>query len=432
MESWNTPLPARLPVQPDRLKVFDTTVQGLRHPGNLADASLYVCGITPYDATHLGHANTYVAFDLLNRYWRACGLPVTYVQNVTDVDDPLLERATATGVDWRDLAAEQTELFRTDMAALNVLAPDHYVGATETVDWVVASVEALVANGTAYPVPGVDGDPDGDVYFSIDAAEDATEWTLGSVGRLSAEEMTAVFPQRGGDPDRPGKRHRLDPLLWRVARPGEPTWDGGSLGVGRPGWHIECSAIARRLLPVPFTVQGGGSDLRFPHHEFSAAHATAADGQALSRAFVHAGMVGLDGEKMSKSLGNLVLVSELRRQGVEPVAIRTALLANHYRTDWDWTPELLARSTDRVARWRAVLEAQEPEDGTALLVAAHRALSRDLDAPSALTEIDRWADRAGARSGGARPEAATARGEATDPDRPDVRTAVNGLLGLAL
>ncbi|MEV4901392.1 cysteine--1-D-myo-inosityl 2-amino-2-deoxy-alpha-D-glucopyranoside ligase [Citricoccus sp. NPDC055426] len=437
MESWNTPLPARLPVQPDRLKLYDTASQSVRHPGNLAEASLYVCGITPYDATHLGHANTYVTFDLLSRYWRACGLPVTYVQNVTDVDDPLLERATATGVDWRDLAAEQTELFRSDMEALNVLAPDHYVGATETVDWVVASVEALVANGTAYPVPGAGSEPDGDIYFSIDAAQEATHWTLGSVGRHSAEEMATVFPERGGDPDRPGKRHPLDPLLWRVARPGEPTWEGRSLGTGRPGWHIECSAIARRLLPAPFTVQGGGSDLRFPHHEFSAAHATAADGQPLAQAFVHAGMVGLDGEKMSKSLGNLVLVSRLRSQGVEPVAIRTALLSNHYRDDWDWTPELMTRSMDRVARWRRALELQEPGDGAALLAAAHRALSDDLDAPAALAQVDRWADEALARDdrnpAGLGPDGASGTQAAdVDPSSPDVRAAVNGLLGLTL
>jgi L-cysteine:1D-myo-inositol 2-amino-2-deoxy-alpha-D-glucopyranoside ligase len=425
MESWNTPLPALLPVQPDRLKVYDTAAQTERHPGNLAEASMYVCGITPYDATHLGHANTYVTFDLLNRYWRACGLPVTYVQNVTDVDDPLLERATATGVDWRELAADQTELFRTDMEALNVLAPDHYVGATETVEWVVASVEALVANGTAYTVQGTDGEPDGDVYFSIDAAESATDWTLGSVGRLSAEEMAEVFPDRGGDPDRPGKRNPLDPLLWRVARPGEPMWDGRSLGEGRPGWHIECSAIARRLLPVPFTINGGGSDLRFPHHEFSAAHATAGDGRPFAGAFVHAGMVALDGEKMSKSLGNLVLVSRLRRQGVEPVAVRAALLANHYRADWEWTTELLQASMDRVSRWRKALAHEEAGDGTAVLASMHRALSRDLDAPAALVELDRWAELASART--------TVQSAPTPgPSTPDVRTVANSLLGLVL
>ncbi|VXB36937.1 cysteine--1-D-myo-inosityl 2-amino-2-deoxy-alpha-D-glucopyranoside ligase [Citricoccus sp. K5] len=428
MESWNTPLPARLPVQPDRLKIHDTSSQAERHPGNLAEASLYVCGITPYDATHLGHANTYVTFDLLNRYWRACGLPVTYVQNVTDVDDPLLERATATGVDWRDLAADQTELFRSDMEALNVLAPDHYVGATETVDWVVQSVEALVDNGTAYAVPGVDGGPDGDVYFSIDAAEAATDWTLGSIGRLGSEEMSAVFPDRGGDPERPGKRHPLDPLLWRVARPGEPTWDGRSLGAGRPGWHIECSAIARRLLPAPFTVQGGGSDLRFPHHEFSAAHATAADGKPLAGTFVHAGMVGYEGEKMSKSLGNLVLVSRLRQQGIEAVAIRAALLSNHYRADWEWTPELLRQAMDRVARWRQALGLETAEDGSAVLAAAHRALSHDLDAPAALTELDRWAERALDRNAVDQYSAAPS----SDLSAPDVRTVANGLLGLML
>ncbi|MFC7402350.1 cysteine--1-D-myo-inosityl 2-amino-2-deoxy-alpha-D-glucopyranoside ligase [Citricoccus sp. GCM10030269] len=426
MESWNVPRPAALPAQPDRLSIHDTSAGRQRHPGNTAEASLYVCGITPYDATHIGHANTYVTFDLLNRYWRASGQTVAYVQNVTDVDDPLLERATATGVDWRELAAEQTALFRSDMEALNVLAPDHFVGATETVDWIVNAVEQLMANGTAYSVPGTDGDPDGDIYFSIDAAEAATDWTLGSIGQLSAADMVQVFPERGGDPHRPGKRNPLDPLLWRVARPGEPSWDGGSLGTGRPGWHIECSVIARRLLPVPFTVQGGGSDLRFPHHEFSAAHATAADGQPLAKSFVHAGMVGLDGQKMSKSLGNLVLVSQLLPQGVEAVAIRTALMSNHYRSDWEWTGELLQQSTERVARWRQALSHEAASDGRAVLEAMHRALSEDLDAPAALRELDRWAESANA--GAPAPAPAPVGEDST----PDVRTVANSLLGLEL
>lgn len=397
MQSWSTPSPALLPAQPDRLRLMDTASGALQHPGTSEEASLYVCGITPYDATHLGHANTYVSFDLLHRYWRACGYPVSYVQNVTDVDDPLLERAEATGMDWRELAQDQTQLFRTDMQALNVLAPDHYVGATETVDWVAETVTRLVENGTAYAVPGQGEDPDGDIYFDIAAAESATDWTLGSISGMSPEQMAEVFPERGGDPQRPGKRSPLDPLLWRAARPGEPSWPGGSLGEGRPGWHIECSAIARRLLPVPFSVQGGGSDLTFPHHEFSAAHATAVDGRPLAHTFLHAGMVALDGEKMSKSKGNLVLVSNLLREGADPAAIRTALLSQHYRADWEWTDQSLPDASARLERWRAALTEEQPGDGEQLLQSLHHALSHDLDAPAALVELDRWADGAQAR-----------------------------------
>ena len=399
MQSWTVPAPATVPAQSDRLRLMDTSTGELRHPGTEGAASLYVCGITPYDATHLGHANTYVSFDLLQRYWRACGYPVSYVQNVTDVDDPLLERAEATGVDWRELARDQTELFRTDMVALNVLAPDHYVGATETVDWVVETVSRLVQNGTAYTVPGQGEDPDGDVYFDIGAAQSATDWTLGSISGMSPEQMAEVFPERGGDPERPGKRSPLDPLLWRAARSGEPSWDGGPLGEGRPGWHIECSAIARRLLPVPFSVQGGGSDLKFPHHEFSAAHATAVDLQPLARTFVHAGMVALHGEKMSKSKGNLVLVSNLRREGADPAAIRTALLSHHYRSDWEWTEDSLPEASARLSSWRRALEREEPGDAQALLSALHGTLSDDLNAPAALVDLDRWAESTAARTG---------------------------------
>lgn len=426
MKSWSTPAPPALPAQPDRLRVLDTATQGLHHPGNDAGhASLYVCGITPYDATHLGHATTYVAFDLLQRYWRACGIEVAYTQNVTDVDDPLLERADATGVDWRDLAREQTDLFRADMAALNVLAPDHYVGATEAIDLVVDGVTALLDAGVAYRVPGVDGGPDGDVYFDVEAAQAAGGWTLGSVSAMTRAQMDEVFPERGGDPARPGKRHPLDPLLWRVHRAGEPSWEAGALGAGRPGWHIECSVIARAHLPAPFTVQGGGSDLRFPHHEFSAAHATAADGQPLAHTYVHSGMVALDGQKMSKSLGNLELVSRLRARGVEPVAIRAAILSQHYRSDWEWSEDLLSAAQERVAAWRAALDGPHAAAGAAVLQAAHAALSEDLDAPAALRVLDAWADGSlpGLRDAGAAEDA---------PAPLDVATVADALLGLRL
>lgn len=396
MKSWSAPAVPGLPPVPETLELYDTphatTVSTSSRQGA---ASLYVCGITPYDATHLGHANTYVHFDTLVRYWRACGLEVQYVQNVTDIDDPLLERATDTQVDWRDLAESQTQLFREDMAALSVIPPTHYLGAVEMIPAVVEDVERLVALGVAYPVKAADASGQ-DYYFDIAAAEQRTDWRLGSIGRYDRPAMEAMFPERGGDPDRPGKRDPLDPLLWRAARDGEPQWSGGTLGEGRPGWHIECSVIARRHLPAPFTIQGGGSDLRFPHHEFSAAHATAADGIPLAQGYMHTGMVGLDGEKMSKSRGNLVLVSQLRAQGTDPQVIRTLILSNHWREDWTYTDPALHNAQERLARWKSAWQATQDNYGDAapladLQYALMSALAGDLNSPAALDTLDLWA-----------------------------------------
>ncbi|MFW6188131.1 MAG: cysteine--1-D-myo-inosityl 2-amino-2-deoxy-alpha-D-glucopyranoside ligase [Actinomycetota bacterium] len=426
MKAWSARPVPDLPGEAPLPVVQDTRLRRRTALPRQDRAGLYVCGITPYDATHMGHAATYVAFDLLHRAWLDAGTPVDYVQNVTDVDDPLLERAEATGVDWRELAAEQTELFRTDMAALNVLPPQHYVGATEAVDDIVPAVERLVARGLAYPVPGSGGEPDGDVYFDVEAAGalpagDDGGWSLGDVSHLSPEQMLPLFAERGGDPQRPGKRHRLDPLLWRAQRPGEPSWDGGSLGAGRPGWHIECSLIALRHLPAPFTVQGGGSDLVFPHHEMGAGHCWALTGRPMARHFLHTGMVGLDGEKMSKSRGNLVLVSQLRAQGVDPAAIRTAILAHRYSEDWSWTDLVLAGAVARVDAWRRALAVAPAGTAGPLREAVRAALADDLDAPSALACLDAWA--AGALTGA---------GAGSAQDAQQVRELVEARLGVVL
>jgi L-cysteine:1D-myo-inositol 2-amino-2-deoxy-alpha-D-glucopyranoside ligase len=391
--AWNSaPVPELVGTQ-SGVRLFDTARRSVTDVGEGPERSLYVCGITPYDATHLGHASTYVAFDLLNRTWRDTGASVSYVQNVTDVDDPLLERATATGVDWQDLAADQIALFREDMEALNVLPPDHYIGAVEAVEWIVPVVEDLVDRGLAYAVPGEGGEPDGDIYFSLDAVADArtddpARWFLGQVSHLDAHTMTALSAERGGDPARPHKRNALDPLLWRAARAGEPRWPGGTLGEGRPGWHIECAVIARRFLPAPFTVQGGGSDLVFPHHEMSASHAWAAGGTPLAEHYAHAGMVGYDGEKMSKSRGNLVLVSALRREGVDPAAVRLAILAHHYRSDWSWTQGVLEEAKVRLAAWRTAATHASTAQVDAVRDGIRQHLADDLDAPSALAVVD--------------------------------------------
>lgn len=368
-------------------------------------ATLYACGITPYDATHIGHAATYVAFDLLVRAWRDAGLTVRYASNVTDVDDPLLERAQATGVDWQELARDQVALFTEDMTALGVVPPDSWRGVVESVDEVAAAVEQLLAAGLAYrvPTPEVDGGTElGDVYADV-----AADPGFGSVAGLDDATMRALSAERGGDPERPGKRHPLDPLLWRRERAGEPAWDGGALGRGRPGWHIECTVIARDALGEAFDVEGGGSDLLFPHHEMSTSHARGLGGHG-GAVHVHAGMVGLHGEKMSKSRGNLVLVSALRDQGVDPMAVRLAVLAHHYRSDWEWTDQVLADAQARLERWRRALSGNGGPDATGVLAGVRAAVADDLDAPRALAVVDAWVEQAFALA--AQPQAALVEG----------------------
>jgi L-cysteine:1D-myo-inositol 2-amino-2-deoxy-alpha-D-glucopyranoside ligase len=349
-------------------------------------ARMYVCGITPYDATHLGHANTYVAFDLLNRAWRDAGLLVNYVQNVTDVDDPLIERADRDGVSWRELADSQIQLFREDMEALNVLAPASYVGAVEAIPLIVDLIERHQREGIVYAVDDPADPEHADLYF-----EQAADPTFLSLSHLTPEQARPVFAERGGDPDRQGKRDPLDALVWRLERPGEPAWDS-PFGRGRPGWHVECTAIALDRLGPAFDVQAGGSDLVFPHHEMCATDGQVTTDEVFARAYLHSGMVGLDGEKMSKSRGNLVFVSALRREGVDPMAIRLALLSQHYRTDWMWTPDLLVAAQERLAAWREAVRLDSGLNADGLLAEVRAALADDLDAPRALAAVDAWAD----------------------------------------
>jgi L-cysteine:1D-myo-inositol 2-amino-2-deoxy-alpha-D-glucopyranoside ligase len=392
-------------------------------------ASLYACGITPYDATHIGHAATYIAWDLLIRAWRDAGHQVAYVQNVTDVDDPLLERAARDGEDWRELADREIALFRSDMEALRVLPPDHYVGAVEALPVIERFARVLADHGALYEL-------DGDQYLAR-----AADASFGTVSGLDSVTMMALFAERGGDPGRLGKKDPLDPLVWLGARPGEPSWPSG-FGRGRPGWHVECAAIATEYLGVTFDVQAGGSDLVFPHHEMSASHARVAhggpegpDGPVFARQYLHAGMVRLDGEKMSKSRGNLVFVSRLLAGGSDPMAVRLAILAHHYREDWDWDDAGLVQATARLARWRAALAAAQSgapaQSGAGVLAAIRERMADDLDAPGALAVVDAWADSVLDRSGAAieRPAAPALAGS---QDAALVRDAVDALLGVAL
>jgi L-cysteine:1D-myo-inositol 2-amino-2-deoxy-alpha-D-glucopyranoside ligase len=373
---------------------------------------MYACGITPYDATHLGHAATYVAFDLVNRVWRDNGHEVHYVQNVTDIDDPLLERAARDDEDWTELGRRETERFRADMAALRVLPPRELVGAVEAIPEIVEMIGKLFAGGAAYRIADEEHP---DIYFDHTASGH-----FGYESHCDAPTMAALFAERGGDPERAGKRDPLDACLWRAERDAEPSWPS-ELGPGRPGWHIECSAIALNRLGMGFDVQGGGSDLAFPHHEFSAAHAEALCGtHPMARHYVHAGMIGLAGEKMSKSKGNLVFVSRLRADGADPMSLRLAMLAGHYREDRSFSPELADEAAGRLGRWREATALSSGPDAGPTIARLRDHLSDDLDTPAALAAVDGWVAEA-------------LRRDRADPGAPKlIAAAVDALLGVAL
>ena len=425
MRAWpSTSVPRLTPTEDAAapLRLFDTSAGAVRETAPTDGvARMYVCGITPYDATHLGHAATYLAFDLVQRTWRDIGHRVHYVQNVTDVDDPLLERAGRIGENWMHLAQRETDLFRADMTALRVLAPDEFIGAVEAVPEITVAIGELLESGAAYRVHD-------DIYYRIDATPQ-----FGYESNYDRATMARLFAERGGDPDVVGKHDPLDSLLWRAHRPPEPFWDT-PLGPGRPGWHIECSVIALNRLGMDFDVQGGGSDLIFPHHEHSAAHAEALTGAPrFARHYVHAGMIGLDGEKMSKSRGNLVLVSKLRAAGVDPAAIRLALLDGHYRADREWTGGRLPAAERRLARWRAAAAVADAPDAGPVLAEVRAHLRNDLDTDGALKALDAWADAAAARGGTAGPEDGVGPEDGFGPDDGEVvRELTDALLGIAL
>lgn len=347
---------------------------------------MYVCGITPYDATHLGHAATYLTFDLINRYLTASGSEVRYVQNITDIDDPLLERANRDGVDWTDLAQQQIELFRSDMINLRVIPPAHYIGAVDAIPLVTDAIEKLSSKNSIYSV-------EQDLYFKVHS-----DAQFGQRSHLSQEKMMEIFAERGGDPTRVEKNDPLDCLVWMSQRPNEPGWPS-PFGTGRPGWHIECTAIAIKYLePSPsddalIDIQGGGSDLIFPHHEMCAAQAQILTGKPLASTYVHAGMIGLDGEKMSKSKGNLVFVSKLVAAGRDPMAIRWALMKDHYRQDRMWTDELLVTAESELITLRSCLAQTDVAPTSDLIKKIVDALSDDLNTKGVISLLNTWVER---------------------------------------
>lgn len=392
------------------LTIYNTETGSLEEVPEKDSYSLYVCGITPYDATHLGHAATYLTFDLLNRYLRATGAKVSYVQNITDIDDPLLERAKRDGIDWRDLAQSQIELFKGDMVDLHVLPPDHYIGVVEAMPKVIEAIESLKLAQTTYLV-------DKDLYFDVHSDDD-----YGNRSHLSESEALAIFAERGGDPDRKGKRDPFDALVWLSAREGEPFWPS-PFGDGRPGWHIECCAIALNYLPensVEYSIdfQGGGSDLIFPHHEMSAAQSRAINGKKFSQFYMHAGMIGLDGEKMSKSKGNLVFVSQLIASGVEPSAIRWALMGHRYSSDLMWSKEILTKAIADIDSLRIALSRVEVAPTDEVISAIIECLSENLDTASVKSLLMKWVSDTGTGATGGNPG--------------ELSRAIDSLLGLAL
>lgn len=419
MHSWPVPHVDSVPGAPVPLHLYDSANESISKVNISGDtATMYVCGITPYDSTHLGHAATYLTFDLIYRQLLDNGYAVNYAQNITDVDDPLFERAERDGVDWRELGTSQINLFRSDMELLSVFPPQHFIGAMEAIDEVTEMVQALLDVDAAYIVD----DPDyPDVYASIEATE-----RFGYESNYSREQMETFFAERGGDPDRPGKRDPLDALIWRAHREGEPAWES-PFGPGRPGWHVECSAIATNRLGSSFDIQGGGSDLKFPHHEFSAAHAEAAlKVDRMAQFYVHTGMIGLEGTKMSKSLGNLVFVHKLVEEGVDPSAIRLGVYAGHYRGDRDWSDSVLSTAQGRLMQWRSALKNPgSVESVEAVIHEVRAALADDLDTPRALKVLDEWAAHPAGEGAAAENEGAVEAAEI-------MRTAVNSLLGVRL
>lgn len=413
MKSWAQvyipPIDSSVPFP--RLSLYNSATQSINKLPEKNLYQMYVCGITPYDATHLGHAATYITFDLINRYLRGSGARVDFVQNVTDIDDPLFERAKRDNVDWSELATNQIELFRGDMVDLHILPPKDYIGVVEAIPMIIDSISKIGKSAPTYSV-------ESDLYFEVHSDTD-----FGKRSHLGSAEMLEIFAQRGGDPSRVGKRDPLDALLWLHQREGEPGWDS-PFGKGRPGWHIECSAIAMHYLDdtlddqYSIDIQGGGSDLIFPHHEMSAAQSKVISGKEFAHSYVHTGMIGLEGEKMSKSKGNLLFVSKMVNEGTNPMAIRLALITQHYAGDRMWTSSLLDDAIALLEKLTIALSREEVAPTRPVIDEIVKALSNNLDTPGALAAIAKWCDQSLKGSTG---------GEAGELSR-----AIDALLGIAI
>jgi len=359
------------------MKLFDTARQAVVpfEPGPMV--SMYTCGITPYDATHIGHAATFIAYDVLQRRLIDIGHEVRCVRNVTDVDDPLFAKARELGIHYLDLAAGEEARFERDMEALNALPTFSSPRASSAIPDIRGFIGMVLERGFAY-------ESNGSVYFDVSQSE-----SFGSISHYSREQMLNFARERGGDVDNPAKRDPLDFVLWQPSADDEPAWEA-VWGAGRPGWHIECSALALRELGETIDLHGGGSDLIFPHHECERAQSESVTGKLFVRHWMHVAMVFKDGAKMSKSLGNLEFVDALRRQW-DPRAIRLAIIKNHYRREWEWTDELMPAASTQLGSWIEVSESggQAPKaTDSGLLQEVRACLDQDLDTPAAVAVID--------------------------------------------
>jgi L-cysteine:1D-myo-inositol 2-amino-2-deoxy-alpha-D-glucopyranoside ligase len=387
------------------MRLYDTARRDVVpfEPGEVV--RMYVCGITPYDATHLGHAATYLTYDLLVRRLEDLGHEVRMVRNITDVDDSILPKARSLGVDFRELAAAETARFHRDMEALDTRPPFAEPKVTESIECILEVIDELHAKGHTYTV-------DGTTFFDV-----STHPNFGALSHLSRDEMIQLARERGGHPDDPRQRDPLDFILWQPSLPDEPSWDS-PYGPGRPGWHIECSGMSFERLGPTLDLHGGGGDLVFPHHECEIAQSVSAHGEPFVRHWMHCGLVAYEGTKMSKSLGNLVFVSELLKVA-DPRAIRLSLMAHHYRDNWEWFDSDIEDGRDALALLHAAARRDAGPDPTPYAARVRVALDDDLDAPTARAAVEDLAR-------------AIERGEGTDPSAPAVLREIAMLIGIDL
>ena len=360
------------------MQLFDTARRELVEfaPGPIV--KMYVCGITPYDSTHLGHAATYLTYDLLTRRLEELGHEVRMVRNVTDVDDSILPKARELGVPYLELAESEIARFHSDMDALAMRPLYAEPRATDSIDQIIVMVERLLDSGNAYLTHGT-------AYFDV-----STSPGFGKVSHYSLDQMVRLARARGGNPDDPHRRAPLDFVLWQPSLPDEPAWRA-PFGVGRPGWHAECSAMAMHEHGPTLDLHGGGTDLIFPHHECEVAQSEAVTGQPYVKHWMHSAMVAYEGEKMSKSLGNLVFISDLLETH-DPRAIRLALMQHHYRSGFEWHDTDIDEGIALLHRLEAAAAKPDGPDPRPFAARVRAALDADLDAPHAIEALGELAD----------------------------------------
>jgi L-cysteine:1D-myo-inositol 2-amino-2-deoxy-alpha-D-glucopyranoside ligase len=314
--------------------MFDSkSQQNIAIGRNGKKVQIYVCGITPYDSAHLGHAFTYLTFDLVIRALNFIGRETNYVQNITDIDDPLFERARISGTNWQSIVDSQMDIYRTDMTALNILPPDHFVGVMENMELIISRIGETISKDLSYQL--------GTEWYFKTESENLSKL----VALVPNNELVAMAKERGCDTDRQGKVNALDPIIWKASKDDEPNWKE-DFGTGRPGWHIQCISLANKYAELPLDIQGGGKDLIFPHHSMSEEQNAALGFGELALNYCHVGMVSYQGSKMSKSKGNLVFVHQLIDEGISPMVIRLALMSHHWRSDWEYTKVLIDDSRE--------------------------------------------------------------------------------------